>query len=235
LVRNHPHPIRQALSTPLGTSQDKAGLLPSKGEGAEIGLEGDPQTFKDLVLENRTYRKYHEEFQIDNATLREPVDLARCSASTGNLQALKYILLSEPERNNLIFPNIFLARKDQHVRYPPNGGRPSAYIIMLGDKRINETFAPDHGIAAQSILLGAREKGLGGCMVMMLKRDVLFREFQIPQYFQILMVIRLGKPDETVVLEEAVKGGDTMFYWEGDTRHVPKRALDDIIIASYTP
>jgi nitroreductase len=104
---------------------------------------------------------------------------------------------------------------------------------MLGDKRISETFGPDHGIAAQSILLGASEKGLGGCMVMMLKREVLFKELQIPPHFQMLMVIAIGKPDENVVLEEVVKDGDTMFYWEDDTRHVPKRALDDIIIASY--
>jgi hypothetical protein len=159
--------------------------------------------------------------------------LARCSASTANRQALKYILFTEPENNKLIFPNLSFSRKDPHVRYPPDGGRPSAYIIMLGDKRISETFEPDHGIAAQSILLGAREIGLGGCMVMILKRDGLTRLLQIPSYFQILMVIALGKPDENVVLEEAVKDGDTMFYWEGDTRHVPKRALDDIIIASY--
>ena len=192
-------------------------------------------TFKELVLRNRTFRKFHEDFVIGKETLRELVDLARCSASTGNRQALKYILSCEPERNNLIFPNLFFARKDRYVHYPPDGGRPSAYIIMLGDKRISETFAPDHGIAAQSILLGAREIGLGGCMVMMLKREVLIKEFQIPQHFQILMVIALGKPDENVVLEEAVKDSDTMFYWEGDTRHVPKRPLDDIIIASYEP
>jgi len=117
--------------------------------------------FKDLVLQNRSYRKFRQEVPIEKETLRELVDLARLSASTSNRQSLKYMLSCDPAKNDLIFYNVFFARKDPEVRYPPEGGKPSGYIIMLGDTEIAQNFSPDNGIAAQSILLGASELGLG--------------------------------------------------------------------------
>ena len=48
---------------------------------------------------------------------------------------------------------------------PVEGERPSAYIIMLGDTSISTEFWCDHGISGQSILLGAREKGIAGCFI----------------------------------------------------------------------
>jgi nitroreductase len=192
--------------------------------------------FKDLVLQNRSFRRFYGDFVITRETLKELVDLARCSASTGNTQALKYYLSCEPESNALIFELIRFARKDSKVPYPPEGERPSAYIIILGDKEIRETFAPDHGIAAQTILLGARERGLGGCMVGLVAKDEMSAAFQIPPRYQILLVIALGKPKEEVVLEGLPPSGDIMAYWDdAGVRHVPKRSLDDIIIASYAP
>jgi nitroreductase len=197
-------------------------------------LKKESRMFKDLVLQNRSCRRFYQEVAIEKETLRELVDLARCSASSGNRQPLKYILSCEPEETVLIFELIGFARKDPKVRYPPEGERPSAYIIILGDKTIRETFVPDHGIAAQSILLGARERGLGGCMVGMVAKDEMNAAFQIPAHFQILLVVALGKPKEEAVIETIGKDGDTKAYWDdAGVRHVPKRSLDDIIIASY--
>ena len=61
---------------------------------------------KDLILKNRSYRRFHQEVAIDLETLRELVDLARCSASAANRQPLKYILSCEPEKNALIFQHL---------------------------------------------------------------------------------------------------------------------------------
>ena len=55
---------------------------------------------RDLVLKNRSYRRFYQETAIDLETLRELVDLARLSASGGNIQPLKYILSGDPEKNN---------------------------------------------------------------------------------------------------------------------------------------
>ncbi len=63
----------------------------------------------DLVLKNRSYRRFYQGVTIELETLRELVNLARLSASGANRQALKYILANDPRRNSLIFNNITLA------------------------------------------------------------------------------------------------------------------------------
>ena len=47
---------------------------------------------------------------------------------------------------------------------------------------ISKDFGVDHGIAAQSILLGARDKGLAGCMLGSLNRKVLRTVLDIPAH-----------------------------------------------------
>ena len=58
---------------------------------------------RDLVLKNRSYRRFHQEVAIELETLRELVDLARLSASAHNLQPLKYILSCDPQKNARYF------------------------------------------------------------------------------------------------------------------------------------
>lgn len=161
-------------------------------------------------------------------TLKELVDLARMSASGGNRQALKYILCRDPEKNAAIFPLIGLAGS------PPKGERPSAYIIILGDTEISGTFGVDYGIAAQSILLGAAERGLSGCMIGMINRSALHKALGIPSRYDILLVLALGKPREEAIIETVGQDGNTSGWWDDEgVRHVPKRPLDDIIVAYY--
>jgi hypothetical protein len=111
------------------------------------------------------------------------------------------------------------------------GERPAAYIIILGDTNLKQSFGCDHGIAAQSILLGATEKGLGGCTLASIQRQALSLALTIPNHYEILLVIALGKPKETVVIEEVGPTGDIK-YWRdtADIHHVPKRSLDDLIM-----
>ncbi|MBM4293763.1 MAG: nitroreductase family protein [Deltaproteobacteria bacterium] len=111
------------------------------------------------------------------------------------------------------------------------GERPAAYIVILGDQGIAQDFGVDHGIAAQSILLGAREKGLGGCMIGSIQRDRLRELLAIPGKYDILLVLALGRPREEVVIEEVGPGGDIKYWRDAQgVHHVPKRRLEDIIL-----
>lgn len=180
---------------------------------------------RDLIIKCRSYRRFYQDTSIGMDTLRELVDLARMSASGANLQPLKYILSCDAQKNAVIAPSIGLGGD------PPEGERPSAYIIILGDKKIRETIGCDHGIAAQSILLGAVEKGLGGCIVGNVKRDALRQALSIAEHLDILLVIALGRPRETAVIEAAGPDGSVKAYWdEQRVRHVPKRSLNEIIV-----
>jgi nitroreductase len=186
---------------------------------------------KELVGNNRSYRRFKEDVPIEPDTLRELVDLARHSASAANMQPLKYILACEPSKNELIFPHLAWAAYLTGWPGPAEGERPSAYIVILGDTSISRNFYCDHGIAAQSILLGATERGLGGCMIGAINRDRLRKALKIPDHLEILLVLALGTPAEKVLLEPLGPDG-TIKYWRdaADVHHVPKRALDDMII-----
>ncbi len=185
---------------------------------------------RDLIIKNRTYRRFYQDTGIERQTLKELVDLARLSASAANLQPLKYVLCCEPEKNALVFPHLGWAGYLKDWLGPAEGERPSAYIIILGDTEISRSFGCDHGIAAQSILLGATEKGLGGCMIGTVQRQELRKALDIPAHYEILLVLALGKPKEKVVIESIAPDGNIK-YWR-DTEgihHVPKRSLDEII------
>lgn len=186
----------------------------------------------ELVKKNRSYRRFKQEVRISRDALIKYIDLARHSASATNRQPLKYLLFTEVQDCSSIFPYTRWAGYLKDWDGPEEGERPSAYVIILGDRTISENYYVDHGIAAQSILLGAVEDGLGGCMIASIDRKGLIEELSLPDTFEILLIIALGKPGEKVVIDD-VKDGDIK-YWrdENDIHHVPKRALDELIINS---
>ena len=189
---------------------------------------------KELVRRNRSYRRFYQDKPVELETLRELVDLARLSASGANLQPLKYILCCDPGVNAQIFPSLAWAGYLRDWPGPAEGERPAAYVIILGDTEICKGFGVDHGIAAQSIMLGATEKGLGGCIIASIDRPALRKTLNISDRYEILLVLALGKPKETVTIDQVGPDGDIKYYRDADAvHHVPKRSLDDLIVFEY--
>ncbi len=186
---------------------------------------------RDLVLRNRSYRRFDAGHAVSRDTLLELVDLARHTASAANRQPLKYILSADPGTNAEIFPCLAWAGYLKDWPGPAPHERPTAYIVVLIDESITTDWWCDDGIAAHTILLGAVERGLGGCIIGAVQRERLRQALGIPGHLRIRLVIALGRPVETVVIEELPPGGDIR-YWR-DARgvhHVPKRCLDEIVI-----
>jgi nitroreductase len=186
--------------------------------------------FEELVSLNRTYRRFDESFSIEYNTLEKLVNLARLSASGANKQPLKYLIFNTPEDCSRVFPFTAWAGYLKEWPGPDPGERPSAYIIILGDTTISESFGVDHGIAAQSIMLGATAQGLGGCMIGSIRRDGLREELSIPGHYEILLILAIGKPVENVVVEEIMNGDVKYWHDEEKTHHVPKRSLSELIL-----
>jgi nitroreductase len=185
----------------------------------------------DLVLRNRSCRRFREEVDITLETLKELVGLARLSASAMNAQPLKYMLSCDRQKNSLIFPHLVWATFLKTWPGPDEGERPSAYVVILGDTEVSRFWDYDAGIGAQSILLGATEKGLGGCMIANIRKEGLRKALNIPERYEILLVLALGKPREKVVIETVGADGDTKYWRDSEgVHHVPKRPLDEIII-----
>ena len=188
----------------------------------------------ELVEANRSCRRFYEDHQVELKTLEELVDLARLSASGANLQPLKYILACQPDVNAEIFSCLAWAGYLKDWPGPDPGERPSGYIVILGDTTIKEEFGVDHGIAGQSMLLGAREKGLAGCMIASINRKDLRPMLNIDSHLKILLVLAIGKPKEKVVIESVGPDGSILYWRDAEAvHHLPKRALTDIIVGSH--
>lgn len=186
--------------------------------------------FESLVLKTRSYRRFDQDTRIDRGELVRLVDLARQTASGANRQPLKYLIYNDREACDTLFHYTMWAAYLTDWEGPDRGERPAAYIIMVGDTDITKQFGVDPGIAAQTIMLGSTERGLGGCMIASFKKREI-REFaRLDERYEILLVLALGKPVEKVVLED-VRDNDIK-YWRDSSalHHVPKRSLDDIIL-----
>lgn len=189
----------------------------------------------DLVRKTRSCRRFHENRPVSLETLKSLVDLGRLSASAANRQPLKYILSADPAVNEKIFPCLAWAAYLKDWPGPGPGERPAAYIIILVDTRISNDYWCDHGIAGQSILLGATEKGLAGCFIGAVNKDRLKEALSTPPHFKIELVIALGEPAETIAIESTTDHNGNIRYWRDDTgvHHVPKRPLEEVIAAAY--
>ncbi len=186
--------------------------------------------FIKLIKRNRSYRRFNQEHPIGRNELELMVEAARCSASSRNIQPLKYILVNTPEECAALFPNLAWAGYLTEWDGPIEGERPSAYIIQLLDRSISNTPSCDHGITAQSILLQAVELGYGGCIIASVKRESVSKFFNLPEHLEILQVIALGEPVEKVVIDKMENNNYKYWREEDGTHHVPKRALEEIIL-----
>jgi len=79
-------------------------------------------------------------------------------------------------------------------------------------------------------MLGATEAGFGGCMIASIKREALRNDLRIPEKFEIVLILALGKPAENIIIDEI--RNDDVKYWRDDKQnhHVPKRPLDELIL-----
>ncbi len=193
-----------------------------------------PQTknlsIKELITLSRTYRRFDENKRLTLSTLRALIDLARLSPSGGNLQPLKYMSVVKRSLTEAVFPHLAWAGYLKDWGGPVAGERPAAYIVIVCDTKIHPDGGCDHGIAAQSIMLGAAEQGLGGCIIGSIDRPKLRKTLQIPKQYEILLVLALGTPVEVVTLKTA-RQGDIKYWRDAQGRHyVPKRPLAEIIL-----
>lgn len=189
---------------------------------------------EELIRKNRSCRRFYQDHPVDMKTLKALVNLGRLTASAANLQPLKYVLCCNRQKNEAVFSCLGWAGYLKDWPGPDKGEQPSAYIIMLGDTKVCKDFGCDHGIAGQSILLGATEAGLAGCMLASIQQERLRRHFNIAPHLKILLVLAIGKPKEHIALERVDLGGDIR-YWRDDNgvHHVPKRCLADIIVNTF--
>lgn len=187
--------------------------------------------FKQLVQKNRSYRRFYQEEKIAKEQILEWIETSRYTPSGRNLQAIKYIVSVNEASNSEIFSTLSWAGYLSGWNGPEPGEQPSAYIVMLTDLSLSQHAPVDIGIQAQTILLAATNEGFGGCMIASVKKAALKTILNIPENFDISLVLAMGKPKEIVVTENLHENGDIR-YWrdEKQVHHVPKRLLQQLVL-----
>lgn len=186
--------------------------------------------FRDLLLKTRSYRNFDNTVRYTQEDMRQLIELTRYTPSTANRQPVKYAYVCDDESCRAVFP--LLGWAGYLTEKPPyDGNLPTAYILMCYDTQISEQSPEiDFGICAQTIVLGAMERGIGACMIGSFKKPEAAKIFGLPENIVPRLIIALGKPYEKIVLTDALDG-DIKYYRDADkTHYVPKRTLEDIII-----
>lgn len=191
----------------------------------------------DYIRKNRSCRRFVQNEKIGALELESMIEAARLSPSAANRQPLKYILCRDAGSvmGREIFECLAWAAYLKDWPGPSEGERPAAYVIMLHDKTIHQNLLCDPGLALQSMLLQAVFLGYAGCIFASVNRPRLQQYLSLPDNYEILYVVALGKPAETIVLEKInpdLPAGENIKYWRDaqGVHHVPKRSLEDLII-----
>lgn len=189
---------------------------------------------RDLVVKNRSYRGFDESRPVTREDMLEWVDLTRFTASSVNLQPLKYAIVSEREQVEALVKLTRWAGRLPELKLPLPGKHPTGFILICQDTRVSAaetTFLKDVGIVAQTILLAAAEKGFGGCMIGSFDAEGIKALLGIPAPVEPKLAVALGAPAENIVLTEVGEDGKTTYFRdENGTHFVPKRKLEDIVL-----
>ena len=185
---------------------------------------------RELLRKSRSIRRFNENAKLSKSTLEELVALTRFCPSAANRQPLKYVISCTAKRNASIFPCLSWAGYLEDWDGPDKGERPAGYIIVLLDTEISKDPSVDHGIAAQSMLLGAAELGIGGCIIGSVDRERLRERFTIPERYEILLVLALGEPGEEIILENPLDSNIKYYRDKNNVHHVPKRGIAELIL-----
>lgn len=188
----------------------------------------------DLVKGNRSYRGYDESRYITTEELTSFVELARLTPSSVNAQPLKYYLVNEKEEVATVQKMTKWAKALPELELPHAGECPTAFIVICQDLNLGESLAryqKDIGIVAQTMLLGAVEIGLGGCMIGNFSASEVSKTLKLAENIAPVLIVAFGKPQEDIVLVEIGEGESHKYYRDSeDVHYVPKRKLEDIII-----
>lgn len=182
----------------------------------------------ETILGRRTIRRF-KNVEIPYEVLEKCVNAARLAPSARNLQPWEFIIVDREDLVPQVFSTLGWAGYIQPRGNPPPGEEPKAYIVILNNTNISsEGFDHDIGIVAGYMTLVALEHGIGTCILRSINRDKLRQILNIPDTHTITLMIALGYPNESPVVEEFT---DTIKYWrdDQDILHVPKRKLANIL------
>lgn len=193
----------------------------------------DFANFRQLVIDDRTVRRFQQSRCVSSETLRHLVELTRYCHSGRNAQPLRYAVVSDSEMCDKIYPALKWAGYFKDWDGPEEGERPAAYLIQCLDTKYGQECLCDDGLQLEAISLGMRTLGLGGCIIKAFNAPLLAEILKLEERYKPRYVMAVGYPAEEVVIEDMSGEEDADFKYyrtEDGMHHVPKRLLSELII-----
>lgn len=188
-------------------------------------------TFKELIEQTRSTRRFLPNISIKNEELSSIIDLVRQAPSPKNMQPLKYITVTQKEYVEKLAQTCkWAAHLSQWNQSKEE--QPSAFIIVLNDTTIDGFEMLDCGISLQTIMLALKIKGYASCPLASIDKEVCKEIFNHEDHLKPILGIAIGKEDETIHIVDVEE--DTNYYRNDKDEHcVPKRALNDVLVGQF--
>ncbi|MFH1841392.1 MAG: nitroreductase family protein [Candidatus Nealsonbacteria bacterium] len=177
-----------------------------------------------LIVRRRSIRKFQQK-KIKKSILLDCLNTARLAPSAANLQPLEFILATK--NLDKIFENLKWSAYLKNGA-PQKNEKPTAYIVIISNVKINKEARYDAGFAVENIILTAIEKGVNSCVIGSVNRNELIKFLNIPKNYVIELVLALGYPKQRS-FEEKFKGSYRYWLDKKGNLHIPKRKLQDIL------
>lgn len=181
----------------------------------------------EAIARRRSIRRFYDRTVMEE-TLRRILELARYYPTPANLQPLKFIATAKADSCARIFPCLkwggYLDRYQISL-----ANRPTAYILVLGDREISRDFAFCAGAAATELMLGAEAMGIASCCLTPVCSEPIEQTFSIdPCRMKLLCVIALGYAAQSSRVVDQTDGPRYRLDDDGNLV-VPKRRLSEIV------
>lgn len=184
------------------------------------------------ILHRRSIRKF-EQKAVSTEILKDLVDMARMHASGGNLQPVRYGIISGKSMCSNVFPLLKWAAYLPEFNILPNE-EPTAYIILFRDERVKKTCQFDIGAAATTIMLMAETYGLSTCCIGSFAAENLSDLLGLETELKPELIIALGYPAQksrpVPCLDGDIRYKEAADGW----LEVPKHPLEDVIVYNDT-
>ena len=178
-----------------------------------------------MVL-RRSIRKFRQD-PIAPDCLRGIVEVSRLYPSGGNLQPLKFAIVTEAEKRDALFADL------KWAMYLPGYAigadeRPTAYVVFLRDEAISKACVYDLGAASAILMLAATEQGIATCAIGNFSREKTVSLLSLPENLKPELVLAMGYPAQESF---PVPMEDTFRYSRDENGNflVPKRSLEEVI------
>ena len=184
----------------------------------------------DLLLRTRTIRHFKRDCAPTRSELEKLVRCARLVPSAANRQRIRYAFLLG-DAADAAFRSVAFAGYLPPEKRPGYEDRAPAYVVLMSDLQNPDTHVSmDIGIAAQAVVMAARELGYGACMIRSFKQsEIAALVGDTPDLYPNL-VIALGADNEEATVVD-IKDGDIKYYKdENDVNVVPKRTVSELIV-----